>query len=266
MPLSRLPPAVPSLAAADLPTFSHALPRAIGASPFTFGLPLIEADLPLGLCTLVSSEVVLRFQGQTRNFPWTAVLSQGHEGEMSRVGVANLTCEEVFRFNPNPNFHGCSSNEVEACLESDEFTNEGRAEKVDPVNGGSDHVGPGVPESYRPGGGVDELHDDTPVDIACGIGMLGVHDLCHDDSAVAYSLGFHVEVVSMLKNAVSIPGKNPLYVRSSCFDCGRSCCSENLFHGSYQLLLAWDVESLKRGTAWNRAIRSGNPPERCLEA
>ena len=55
--------------------------------------------------------------------------------------------------------------------------------KIETIDGGRHAVCPGMFYGRRPCGRVDELHDDSAVDIPGGVGVLGVHDLGHQDVA-----------------------------------------------------------------------------------
>ena len=45
---------------------------------------------------------------------------------------------------------------------------------------------------------IDEVHDDASMDISGRIGILGIHDLGHDNTAVFHSLPFHLRSPSQV--------------------------------------------------------------------
>ena len=97
--------------------------------------------------------------------------------------MAQFAGAHVFSFNPDSDLHGRAVGHVQATLEGQQVANVDRAMEIDSVDGGGDHIGAGIPCGNDKGSIIDQLHDDSPVDVAGGIDVVGHHDMGDNGSA-----------------------------------------------------------------------------------
>ena len=123
------------------------------------------------------------YWGVVRERGWFVIRIKGNKGEVGRGNMAYFTGAHVFRLDPDTDLHGRVVCHIQAALESQQVTHMDGPMKVDPVNGGGDHIGSGIPGGNNKGGIVNELHDDPAIDIAGWVDVVGHHDMGNNGSA-----------------------------------------------------------------------------------
>jgi hypothetical protein len=91
--------------------------------------------------------------------------------------MAGLAAAHLFSFNPNADLHGGAMSHIPASFQGEKIAYVHRPVKVNPFNGGGNHVGPGIPGGNDKGGIIYKLHNDSAVNITGRIGMIGHHDV-----------------------------------------------------------------------------------------
>ncbi len=91
--------------------------------------------------------------------------------------MAHLAAPHLFPLHPYPDLHGRAVGHVQTSLQGQQIADMDRTVKINPVNGGGNHVGSGKAGGNDKGGIINKLHDYPAVYIAGRVGMIGHHHM-----------------------------------------------------------------------------------------
>jgi len=118
-----------------------------------------------------------------------------------------FTGQQVFGFHPNPDLDGRPAHQIDCGLEHEQIPYVGRMMKVQSVYGCGHRVAPDVPDGHDTRCGVDVFHDDSAVDAAVGVGVLGQHLDGHGQGGIRIRRAVHVVSVGLLRETVDLDGR-----------------------------------------------------------
>ena len=118
-------------------------------------------------------------------------LIQGHECEIGGCGVTGISGDDILSLHPDTDFHGRSSHHVDAGLDGEKVADIHGMVKIHSVDGGGYHGTARVFYRHDAGGVIDVFHYHAAVCDTGQIGILGLHDVSQDDTAVFDCFSIH---------------------------------------------------------------------------
>lgn len=142
----------------------------------SFGVPFFQPTATSILRRSMATDLGLGLGNEQRDFAWTSSLIDGNERQITRVGMAANTRDEILRFHPHSDFHGRAADVVHARLQDDQLAQVNGLAKVHTVDRRGDTCRARVADRGHRGGLVDKRHDHAAEHVTQIVRILRKHE------------------------------------------------------------------------------------------